>query len=105
MSQAARRLKAQPTPIEPPSGELAAAEQSHVVETRPPPALESVAAEAAREAHPLKLSLIVPATDTPSTLEACLDAIHASFDQPGEIIVIDSATGPGAGLARNNGAA
>ncbi|MBA3842402.1 MAG: glycosyltransferase [Actinobacteria bacterium] len=73
--------------------------------TRPSPLLESVAAEAAREAHPLKLSLIVPATDTPSTLEACLDAIHASFDQPSEIIVIDSATGPGAGLARNNGAA
>ena len=51
------------------------------------------------------LSLIVPATDNPKTLAACLAAIRASNDAPAEIIVIESAAGPGAGLARNQGAA
>jgi GT2 family glycosyltransferase len=59
----------------------------------------------AAETQTGRLSLIVPATDNPKTLAACLAAIRASNEAPAEIIVIESAAGPGAGLARNQGAA
>jgi GT2 family glycosyltransferase len=57
------------------------------------------------ELQPLRLSLVVPATDSPATLEACLAAIRASIDAPDEIIVIDDGPGHGAASARNRGAA
>lgn len=61
--------------------------------------------EGVPEAHRLTMSLIVPATNDPATLPACLEAIRSSIDVPAEIIVVETANGPGAGLARNIGAA
>jgi GT2 family glycosyltransferase len=72
---------------------------------RLPLPLPAAADAPAPEAHPLRVSLIVPATDSPSTLEACLRAIRASIDPPAELIVVDDAVDPGAGAARNKGAA
>jgi GT2 family glycosyltransferase len=66
---------------------------------------EIVEDEPAPAARPLKLSLIIPATNNPSTVAACLEAIRSSIDAPAEIIVVDSAAGPGAAIARNKGAA
>jgi GT2 family glycosyltransferase len=54
--------------------------------------------------HPLRLSLIVPATDDPTTLEPCLAAIESSIDPPAEVIVVEDAPGRGASVARNYGA-
>lgn len=48
------------------------------------------------------LSVIIPATDGPATLGACVDAIAATGADP-EIIVVTEAPGHGASAARNRG--
>ena len=50
-----------------------------------------------------RLSAIVPATNAPPTLTACLDAIRAAADPPEELIVVEDGGGPAD--ARNRGAA
>jgi hypothetical protein len=52
-----------------------------------------------------RLSVVVPATDTPSTLPACLAALDASVDPPDEVIVVTSPSHLSAAAARNAGAA
>jgi GT2 family glycosyltransferase len=52
----------------------------------------------------VQLSVIIPATDQPPTLEAALSAIHAAADPPEEIIVIDHPRRFGSSAARNTGA-
>jgi cellulose synthase/poly-beta-1,6-N-acetylglucosamine synthase-like glycosyltransferase len=49
------------------------------------------------------LTVIVPATDAPSTLDTCLAAIRGATDPPEELLVIDEAAG-GPSAARNAGA-
>jgi GT2 family glycosyltransferase len=53
---------------------------------------------------PLTLSVVVPATNDPPTLEVCLDAIRSAADQPEELIVVARAPEPGPAAARNEGA-
>jgi GT2 family glycosyltransferase len=65
----------------------------------------SVFDEVDPENRPLRLSLIVPATDDPTTIERCLHGIETSMDPPEEVIVVEDAPGRGAGSARNHGAA
>ena len=50
------------------------------------------------------LSAIVPATNAPPTLAACLAAIEAAAEPPDEVIVVDRASAPGPAAARNEGA-
>lgn len=50
------------------------------------------------------LSVVVPATDAPPTLQRCLDALAASHDQPDEVVVVAD-RGLSASAARNRGAA
>ncbi len=50
----------------------------------------------------MRLSAIVPATNAPPTLAACLDAIRRAEEPPDEILVVTSGSGPAA--ARNQGA-
>jgi GT2 family glycosyltransferase len=50
------------------------------------------------------LSVVVPATDLPATLDDCIEAIEAAADPPDEVIVIDSPRGAGPAEARNTGA-
>lgn len=50
-----------------------------------------------------RLSAIVPATNAPPTLTACLSAIHAAAEPPEELIVVEEGAGPAD--ARNRGAA
>ena len=50
------------------------------------------------------LSVIVPATDRPATLERCVEAIRAAAAAPDEVIVVDSPPGSGPAAARNAGA-
>jgi GT2 family glycosyltransferase len=71
----------------------------------PLPLPDATEDEAPAEPRALSMSLIVPATDFPSTLEACLQAIRSSIDPPTEIIVVNDAHGEGAAAARNKGAA
>ena len=54
----------------------------------------------------LRLSAIVPATDSPATLARCQAAIAAAADGPDELIVVHEVNGdgPGPAAARNNGA-
>jgi len=52
----------------------------------------------------LRLSVVVPATDSPATLEACLLAIAAASDPPDEVIVVDHPVRSGPAAARNAGA-
>jgi Glycosyl transferase family group 2 len=52
----------------------------------------------------MQLSVIVPATDSPPTLDRCLSAIRAADEPPEEILVVESAHGPGPAAARNEGA-
>ena len=47
------------------------------------------------------LSVIVPATDSPATLDACLEAVHASVPDPAEVIVQASPPFLGPAGARN----
>jgi len=53
----------------------------------------------------LRLSAIVPATNDPPTLPACLDAIQASSAPPDELLVVRVADRSGPAAARNEGAA
>jgi len=50
------------------------------------------------------LSAIVPATNEPATLDACVSAIRDAAQPPDELIVITDATAPGPAAARNEGA-
>lgn len=49
--------------------------------------------------------MIVPATDSPPTLERCLDALERSSEPPDELIVVTDPPGRGPAGARNDGAA
>jgi GT2 family glycosyltransferase len=51
----------------------------------------------------LRLAAIVPATDRPTTLSACVAAIHSAEDPPEELIVVEEPAGVGAAAARNAG--
>ena len=53
---------------------------------------------------PLTFSVIMPATDRPPTMDACLEAIRQAADPPDEVIVVDSPVGMGPAAARNAGA-
>ena len=68
---------------------------SHLEEVRPPatPTLAVV----------LSFSVVVPATDAPTSLDECLRAIRAAIDPPHELIVVDAPTGAGPASARNLG--
>ena len=48
-------------------------------------------------------TVVIPATDRPTTLGRCLEAIAASHEPPDEVIVIDGPTGLSAAGARNEG--
>jgi GT2 family glycosyltransferase len=50
------------------------------------------------------LTAIVPATDLPATLEACLEAIREADEGPDEIVVVEESERPGPAAARNEGA-
>jgi hypothetical protein len=51
-----------------------------------------------------RIGVIVPATDGPSTLARCVDAIRDSSDSPEEVIVVAEPAGTGPAAARNAGA-
>jgi GT2 family glycosyltransferase len=51
-----------------------------------------------------KLSAIVPATDSPATLELAVAAIRSADEPPDELIVVTECPVPGAAAARNSGA-
>lgn len=51
----------------------------------------------------LRLSVVVPATDSPPTLDRCLEAIRSADQPPDEVIVVDSPAGDGPAAARNAG--
>jgi GT2 family glycosyltransferase len=53
---------------------------------------------------PPTYSVVIPATDSPATLPACLKAIRAAEDAPAEVIVVDGPEGMGPAGARNAGA-
>jgi cellulose synthase/poly-beta-1,6-N-acetylglucosamine synthase-like glycosyltransferase len=53
----------------------------------------------------MKLAVVVPATDSPSTLARCLDALAAADEPPDEVIVVDQPRFAGPASARNLGAA
>jgi hypothetical protein len=57
------------------------------------------------EARALAVSVIVPATDRPTTLPRCRAAILAAADPPDEVLVIEDLPPTGPGAARNAGAA
>ena len=50
------------------------------------------------------ISVVVPATNRPATLDRCLAAIRAGEDAPDELIVVDSPPDAGPAGARNDGA-
>jgi Glycosyl transferase family 2 len=52
----------------------------------------------------LPLSVVVPATDSPPTLDRCLEALRRSAREPDELLVQREAAGPGPAAARNAGA-
>jgi Glycosyl transferase family 2 len=52
----------------------------------------------------VKLSAVVPATDSPPTLERCLAAIRAADEPPEEVIAVRAADAAGPAAARNDGA-
>jgi cellulose synthase/poly-beta-1,6-N-acetylglucosamine synthase-like glycosyltransferase len=52
----------------------------------------------------VRLTAIVPATNEPQTLEACLEAIRAAEESPDEVIVIRAPPFAGPAAARNDGA-
>lgn len=53
----------------------------------------------------MSLSLVVPATDDPPTLERCLAAVRAAGEPPDEIVVVAEPAGRGPAAARNDGVA
>jgi hypothetical protein len=54
---------------------------------------------------PEALAVIVPATDGPTTLAACIAALEASTEPPDELHVVDGPAGMGPATARNAGVA
>ena len=50
------------------------------------------------------LSVVVPATDNPQTLDECLRAIEQASHPPEEVIVVETPVGAGPASARNSGA-
>jgi hypothetical protein len=50
------------------------------------------------------LSVIVPATDSPATLERCVAALREALPTDAELIVVADAAAPGPAAARNEGA-
>ena len=56
--------------------------------------------------HPgaLSVSAVVPATNSPATLDACVAAIREAREGPDEIVVVKEAPGRGPSSARNEGA-
>ncbi len=54
---------------------------------------------------PPTLAVVVPATDSPPTLERCLRALRASRQAPDELIVVREPAGAGPSAARNAGVA
>lgn len=52
----------------------------------------------------MRLSVVVPATDSPATLGRCLRAIETSSAPPDELIVVEEPRGSGPAAARNLGA-
>jgi glycosyltransferase involved in cell wall biosynthesis len=59
---------------------------------------------ASKAAAAARLTVVVPATDSPPTLERCLAAIRAADDGPDELVVVDHPPGSGPAEARNSGA-
>jgi glycosyltransferase involved in cell wall biosynthesis len=53
--------------------------------------------------HPT-LSAVVPATNRPSSLSRCVEAIRAANDPPEELVIVDECDVPGPAAARNDGA-
>jgi GT2 family glycosyltransferase len=53
---------------------------------------------------PPRLSVVVPATNSPPTLERCRAAIERGLGPADELIVVESAANPGPAAARNRGA-
>ena len=53
----------------------------------------------------IRLSVVVPATDAPPTLERCVAAIRSADEPPEEVLVVERAEAPGPAAARNAGAA
>ena len=49
-------------------------------------------------------SVIIPATDSPTTLDAAIAAVERSSEPPDEVIVVRTAAKPGPAAARNDGA-
>ena len=52
----------------------------------------------------MRLSLVVPATDCPPTLDRCLEAVRAADEPPDERVVVTSPARSGPAAARNAGA-
>lgn len=52
-----------------------------------------------------RVAVVVPATNRPATLTACLEAIEATTEPPDEVIVVSDPSGLGPAGARNRGAA
>jgi len=50
------------------------------------------------------LSVVVPATDAPATLDECIRAIEAAVDSPEDLIIVDTPRGAGPAAARTSGA-
>ena len=50
------------------------------------------------------LSVVVPATDAPATLDACVRAIETAGDPPEELFIVEEPPGDGPAAARNAGA-
>jgi len=50
------------------------------------------------------VTVVVPATNAPPSLQRCLDALGRSTDQPDEVVVISEPTTAGPAQARNEGA-
>ena len=53
----------------------------------------------------MRLSVIVPATDSRATLTACIDAVNGALEAPEEVIVVGEPPDASAAEARNLGAA
>jgi len=52
-----------------------------------------------------RVAVVVPATDRPPTLAACLKALEAAAEPPEQVIVVSDPSGIGPAAARNQGAA
>jgi glycosyltransferase involved in cell wall biosynthesis len=52
-----------------------------------------------------RLAVVIPATNRPPTLAACLQAIEAAAEPPEQVVVVSDPAGLGPAAARNRGAA